>query len=282
MLYAIAVSLQVLAGNPMSTLDTAAYAAAASGGPVRGGVPQLVVAVQARNNARVVVAGSVEMFTNYFFAATIDAEREIRVGNERFCLDITLWAFAQTGVLRYRDVFHSKADGTPPETALQGKDGAEAELAQSMYPDPEVSRDSLVYRVRDRVAFSLVLEEFAGYREGIASWRPFVAEDVQIEFVMLDAHVRTALTPCRLGGACGEVGTHRAEFSLPDQHGVFKFRVLYRRSGYSVIHTENQVTVRPFKRNEFERFIPAAYPYYATVFSLMFAFIALVFVLQFT
>ena len=33
-----------------------------------------------------------------------------------------------------------------------------------------------------------------------------------------------------------------------------------------------QVSVRPFRHNEFERFLVAAYPYYASVFSTMAAF----------
>ena len=33
-----------------------------------------------------------------------------------------------------------------------------------------------------------------------------------------------------------------------------------------------QVSVRPFRHNEFERFLTAAYPYYASVLSTMAAF----------
>ena len=33
-----------------------------------------------------------------------------------------------------------------------------------------------------------------------------------------------------------------------------------------------QVSVRPFRHNEFERFLVAAYPYYSSVFSTMAAF----------
>ncbi len=33
-----------------------------------------------------------------------------------------------------------------------------------------------------------------------------------------------------------------------------------------------QVSVRPFRHNEFERFLVAAYPYYMSVFSTMAAF----------
>ena len=58
-------------------------------------------------------------------------------------------------------------------------------------------------------------------------------------------------------------------------YGVFKFRVVYARSGYSAIELEEQVPVRPFRHNEYERFIVSAYPYYASVLSLMVAFVLL-------
>ena len=70
----------------------------------------------------------------------------------------------------------------------------------------------------------------------------------------------------------------------PDSYGIFKFRLLYRRPGLSVLHREDQVglgspdtakvyfvhgpqhffqvNLRPFAHNEYERFIFSAYPYY--------------------
>lgn len=39
-----------------------------------------------------------------------------------------------------------------------------------------------------------------------------------------------------------------------------------------------QVPVRPFRHNEYERFVPAAYPYYASAFSMLAGFILFGFV----
>ncbi len=49
----------------------------------------------------------------------------------------------------------------------------------------------------------------------------------------------------------------------PDVYGIYKFRVQYRRPAVSVLELSDQVSVRPFKHNEYERFIGQAYPYYA-------------------
>ena len=71
-------------------------------------------------------------------------------------------------------------------------------------------------------------------------------------------------------------GKFQAQFQAPDSYGVFKFRVMYRRPGYSVIHAETQVSIRPFKHNEYERFIFSAYPYYSSALSGLLAFFVFV------
>ena len=63
------------------------------------------------------------------------------------------------------------------------------------------------------------------------------------------------------------------EIHVPDTYGVFKFVVDYKRLGYSYIELSEQVPVRPFKHDEFERFILTAYPYYTSAFSCMAAFL---------
>jgi len=80
---------------------------------------------------------------------------------------------------------------------------------------------------------------------------------------MLDPYVRATLR--NTGGA-----TFHTSFMVPDVYGIFTFRVKLEKSGYTNVLDERIVTVRPFKHNEYERFIVAAYPYYASAFSMMF------------
>jgi oligosaccharyltransferase complex subunit beta len=207
-----------------------------------------------------VLAGSLLLFSDRF-------------GNRLFCELLSKWVLREsgTGVLRLRDVTHSRTDGSPPDLIL--KDRPRPDQAVSLFPDPEIDRSSLVYRVKDNVTFSLVVEEFDELAPG--GWRPFVASDMQVEFVMMDAYIRKTLHS-------DSSGRHEASFQIPDVYGVFKFRVLYRRPGLSVLHTETTVSVRPFKHDEFDRFIPAAYPYYLSALSALAAFtiFCLVFTLQ--
>lgn len=70
-------------------------------------------------------------------------------------------------------------------------------------------------------------------------------------------------------------GTFSTVVHVPDVYGVFKFVINYKRKGLSVIHLEEQVPIRPYRHNEYERFILAAYPYYTSAFSMMVGFFVL-------
>ena len=151
-------------------------------------------------------------------------------------------------------------DGSPPDVILHEKE--RPDLPQSLYPDPEITRNSLVYRIKDDIVYSMIVEQLG---EG-GKWSPFVADDMQMEFMMLDPYVRKTMTVDKT------TGRYVANFIAPDSYGIFKFRVLYRRVGYSVLHAETMVSIRPFKHNEYERFIFSAYPYYSSAFSAMIGF----------
>jgi len=64
------------------------------------------------------------------------------------------------------------------------------------------------------------------------------------------------------------------QFTLPDVYGVFTLRVNYKRTGYTYIDAKDVIAVRPFQHDEYPRFLPSAWPYYATSASVMLAFVA--------
>jgi len=90
---------------------------------------------------------------------------------------------------------------------------------------------------------------------------PFAADDVQLEFVRIDPFVRTTLK--------GKGGVFSTQFKLPDVYGVYQFRVDYNRIDYTHLYSTTQVSVRPLQHTQYERFIPSAFPYYASAFSMM-------------
>ena len=93
---------------------------------------------------------------------------------------------------------------------------------------------------------------------------------MQLEFTMLDPHVRLTLSH-------NNKGTYHVRFTVPDVYGVFKYVVDYQRTGYSSVQLSQQVPVRPFKHNEYERFLLCAYPYYCSAGCTMAAFFMLSF-----
>lgn len=245
-------AVRILRGNP-STYSYFPNKAISEGPESAGSETLLVSGVQGRNNARVVVAGSLEMFSNKFFG-TVLSITDTESGNREFCQAVSKWGFREAGVLRFRNIVHHKSDGTPPDVILHEKE--RPDLPTSLFPDPEITRNSLVYRIKDEIVYSMIVERFEDDQ-----WQPFCANDMQMEFVMLDAYVLKTMT-CDPNS-----GKFVAQFVAPDSYGVFKFRVLYRREGWTVLHAETQVSIRPFKHNEYERFIFSAYPYYASAFS---------------
>jgi len=194
----------------------------------------LVTALQARNNARVVFSGSLELFSDRFFLSSVnrhDGKKAAKSGNEQFAKQVVSWAFHQRGLIRYRDIQHHKV-GEPIAPAT--------------------------YTIKDQVEYSIILEEWNGER-----WVPFLTDDVQFEFIMLDPHLRRVMKH-------DDKGKYSIQFQVPDRYGVFTFKIEYSRLGYGFLTAIERSPVRPFRHNEYERFIEAAFPYYGSAFSLMF------------
>eukprot|EP00298_Acanthocystis_sp_HF-20_P009569 c18383_g1_i1.p1 GENE.c18383_g1_i1~~c18383_g1_i1.p1 ORF type:complete len:456 (+),score=129.11 c18383_g1_i1:1-1368(+) len=205
----------------------------------------LVSAVQTLGQGRVLVSGSSEIFSDKFLSATVSKgnSNAVLAGNQQLFEQVFPWVLQERGLLRAHSIFHRKQDGS------------------EVFPR--------TYRVKDDIFFSVVIEEFDGASD---TWKPYVANDVQLEFVMLDPYLRLNLEPAGNG-------TFYSNFRVPDVYGVFKFRIDYRRDGYSHVVISQEIGVRPFRHNEFERFISSAYPYYFSAFSMMggFLFFSLVF-----
>lgn len=250
---------KVLTGNPSS------YSTVLSNGnPGKienvGTEVNLLSTVQGRNGARVTATGSLSMFSNRFLLMKNEEIGKV-VGNREFLVHFLPWAFGRRGILQATDIRHSRADQSAPEKLLGEKDFVD--LPVSLFANPELNRESLVYRIKDDIQYNITISEYNADKGG---WVPYIADDVQLEICMLDPYIRTFLTPSK-----ETPGLFSAVFTAPDIHGVYKFRIMYRRPGYSPIAKNTAVSIRPFKHDEYERFIPMAFPYYSTTFCIMIA-----------
>lgn len=194
----------------------------------------LIAALQARNNARVVFSGSLFFFSDEAFTSSVQNAQSTKVyknsGNQEVAVAISKWVFGETGRLRVASVSHHKEGETKPPQA---------------------------YTITDPVVYTIAIEQLV---EG--SWKPFPANDVQLEFVRIDPFVRTTLK-------VKKDGVYEAKFKIPDVYGVYQFKVDYDRVGYTHLYSTTQVSVRPLEHTQYERFIPSAFPYYTGAFSMM-------------
>lgn len=100
---------------------------------------------------------------------------------------------------------------------------------------------------------------------------------VQLEFTMLSPFHRLNLTPV----AKTENSTvYSASFKLPDQHGIFSFRVNYKRPFLTNVEEKHEVTVRHFAHDEWPRSwrISGGWVWIAGLWSVIGGFLAFVFV----
>ncbi|KAA8545942.1 hypothetical protein F0562_020607 [Nyssa sinensis] len=194
----------------------------------------LVSIVQARNNARIVISGSLSMFSNRFFRSGVQragsSTKHAKSGNEQFLTEVSKWAFHERGHLKAVNVRHHKA-GEADEPAT--------------------------YRINDDLEYSVEIYEWSG-----TSWEPYVANDVQVQFYMMSPYVLKTLST-------DQKGLYFTAFKVPDVYGVFQFKVEYQRLGYTSLSLSKQIPVRPFRHNEYERFITTAFPYYGASFSMV-------------
>jgi oligosaccharyltransferase complex subunit beta len=166
-------------------------------------------------------------------------KRHERAGNEQFVTETSKWVFHERGHLKAVNVKHHKVG----ETNEPG-----------------------MYRINDDVEYLVEIYEWSG-----TSWKPYVADDVQLQFFMMSPYVLKTMST-------DKKGLYSTSFKVPDVYGVFQFKVEYQRLGYTGLSFTKQIPVRPYRHNEYERFITSAYPYYTASFSTMGAFFIFSFV----
>lgn len=194
----------------------------------------LIAALQGRNNARCVFSGSLFFFSDKAFTSGVSkyngGKFYDKSGNQEVATAIGKWVFGEVGFLRVTNIDHHKS--------------GETEAPQS-------------YTINEPVVYTISIQELSS-----GKWQPFQANDIQLEFVRIDPFVRTTLK--NIGG-----GKYQAQFEIPDIYGVYQFKVDYDRIGYTHLYSTTQISVRPLQHTQYERFIPSAFPYYTSAFSMM-------------
>jgi len=199
--------------------------------------------LQTRRNARIVFVGSMKLFSNRFLAASI-MQRQVAnslqdIENVQFVSELTKWNFGEKSVLRVRNVTHFSLE----------------EILPILNPNR--------YRARDKIEFSFVVEE---YRGDCDCWEPYQVGGIEFQLIRLDPFVRHMMH--HVG-----VGRYKTTFTVPDVFGIYKMIANVKSRGWSFLDVEEVVTVRPFRHDEYARFLLVAFPYYCGTFTAAVGFV---------
>ncbi|KAF8311567.1 Dolichyl-diphosphooligosaccharide-protein glycosyltransferase [Clavulina sp. PMI_390] len=193
------------------------------------------------SGGRVVWAGGVSLFKDEFMKGTV------ATSNAQLAKDVSEWAFQSSNVARIVEANHYVSGD------------------KTMTP-----RDK--YTINTQVTFEIHVQTWSSTLGDWVDDAPTATgaplEDLQLEFTMLDPHIRASLLP-----VAGKPGWYSVSFRAPDRHGVFKFLVDWRRKGYTNLHYSHTVSVVPKRHDEYDRFVSAAWPYYAGAISTSIGFI---------
>lgn len=244
----------------------------------------LASAMQARNSARFVVLGSLESLQDKWYGASVKAPgsgKTIKTVNQEFAKQVTEWVFKEVGVLKVVSVNHHEIS---PSTKPGENTTQLGLLNPGIYriKNDVVRRTGTVtlplFRRRDANPVPLQKYTIELSQWSHTHWTPFVppaTDSVQLEFSMLSPFHRLGLTAT---SASANSTIFSTTFTTPDQHGIFAFKVNYKRPWLTNIEEKVQVTVRHFAHDEWPRSwaISGAWPWIAGLWSVIVGFLAFV------
>ncbi|KAG5924729.1 hypothetical protein E4U42_004557 [Claviceps africana] len=206
----------------------------------------LVSVFQARNSARVAVVGSAEMLQDRWLDASVSRPggNKVKTENREFAKRISAWTFQEIGVLKVNTIEHQ----------LEGDN----------LTNPEI------YRIKNQVSYTISLSEYAW-----DTWLPFTppaSDDLQLEFSMLSPFHRLNLKRIR---STDSTSVYGVTFTLPDQHGIFNFRVNYKRPFLTYLDEKRTVSVRHMAHDEWPRsyVISGAWPWLSGIAATVSGFV---------
>ncbi|KAF2179417.1 Dolichyl-diphosphooligosaccharide-protein glycosyltransferase 48kDa subunit [Zopfia rhizophila CBS 207.26] len=194
----------------------------------------LVSSIQAHNSARLTVLGSAEAIQNAWFGAKAGlGGKKVETANRDFVEKVSSWTFKETGVLKVGKLVHYLDEGV-------------SKKINTSIAFPENNPN--IYRIKNDVSFTVEISEYD--QTHLTPFVPPMGDAVQLEFSMLSPFHRLNLTPLSQTANSTIFGV---SFKTPDQHGIFNFRVNYRRPFLTNIDEKRQVTIRHFAHNEWPR-----------------------------
>ncbi|GAB65769.1 dolichyl-diphosphooligosaccharide--protein-glycot ransferase putativeputative [Plasmodium cynomolgi strain B] len=221
----------------------------------------LVSSSQWDNNSRFVFSSSSEIFSDLFFHTNGE--------NKKFAQEVVAWNFKKSGIVRY-DKFKLYRGG--------GKIGhAAGDLSRGDRSGEDLSRGDRIgatpFFANDLIHLSIDLYELKNN-----FWVPLKRRDIQYELVKMEIHRRDFLNLYKNEDS----PTYYKNFDLPNEHGVYKIKIYFRRKGYNVLNLHFFLPVRSslhYDKNKRVHF--SFYPFYTYIYMSLFCFFIFILVILF-
>lgn len=238
----------------------------------------LVSALQARNSARVSIVGAEILQDRWLDAQVARPDgKKLKAQNKEFARRISGWTFQEIGVLRVNNVEHRLAGSDEVNPSLYRiKNDVVSFSFFNIRSTAEIKHQLervqvLISIVAPHQTYSISLSEYSWDK-----WIPFALPDkdeLQLEFSMLSPFHRLNLTPTRKSD---NAVTYGAQFTTPDQHGIFNFMVNYKRPFLTNIEEKRTVSVRHMAHDEWPRsfVISGAWPWISGIAATVTGFVA--------
>lgn len=221
----------------------------------------LISTFQSRTSARFTLVGSAELFADKWFDAEVQkpgAAKAVKTFNREFAKRVAGWTFQEIGVLRVNWIEHhlnevGGSNETNPKIYRIKND-----VVRPPLPHPSLTK------LTPRQTYTISLSEYTW-----DTWTAFTVPPndlLQLEFSMLSPFHRLPLTPSA-AHSTPDAAAFTASFKLPDQHGIFNFKVNYKRPFLTNVEEKNTVSVRHMAHDEWPRsyVISGAWPWIAGI-----------------
>lgn len=197
----------------------------------------LVAGYQSYYNQRVVLSGSVDMCSDSFIKANkySDSSSGQKSSNYQLCINMLKWNFQLKSVLSLKNVDHYHYD-----TKMLKRQKRQE------------------YKLKDIIEVTFDVFEKEGQ-----TYKPYVADDIDIEFIMLNPWVVNKTENIDL------TESYKALIQTPDHNGVYKIKIDYHRPGFTWLHYETIAPVRVLNHNEFPVYSGGNYYLNGTILAII-------------
>lgn len=122
--------------------------------------------------------------------------------------------------------------------------------------------ESTVYRVKDRINVRMCLVDGSSNERFI----PENVSDFQFELKMMNIQLRKSFDSIDSDGCL-----NAKNIQLPGKPAIYTLQINHNRPGWSQLNHNERLLVRPYRHDEFPRFLQVAVPYYVSWLGLLVA-----------